>query len=436
MNILLKNIDIITLESTKPFIKEGCIGIKDGLIEFVEDSFKNVPADFKADKVIDGKHRLLMPGLVNTHTHSGMTIMRNFADDIALHDWLFDNVFPVEARLTDEDVFWGSLLGIAEMIKSGTTAFADMYLHMNEIARAVQESGIRANLSISPLKFNTNDKSGKVDETEKVYEFFKRWNNKADGRIKVSLEVHSTYLFDKEDLINAAHLAKELGIGIQMHLLETQREKEESIKKYGKTPAELSLECGIFDFPVIAAHCVYLSDKDMDILRDNRINVAHNPTSNLKLGSGIANIAEMARRGINLTIGTDGVASNNNLNMFEEMHIAAILQKGVHKDPKLTSAEQVLYMAASNGSEAIGFGKTAGSVQKGKKADLIILNTDVPHMCPLNNPVSAVVYSAQASDVDTVIIDGNIVMENRRLKTIDEELVMRKVSEISKRVIF
>jgi len=434
MNILLKNIGIITGDMNNPHIEEGFVGIKDGIIDFV-CSVDEIQPEFKAQKIIDGKNKLVMPGLINTHTHSSMTIMRNYANDLPLQEWLFNNIFPIEARMTGEDTYWGTMLGIAEMIKTGTTTFTDMYLDMNEVARAVDQSGIRANLSISPIKFNVGEGNRFIDEVDKVYEFYKNWHNKNNGMIIVSLEVHSTYLFSKEWLEKSAEIAKDLGIGIQIHIQETKRELQESLEKYGMTPSRMCLDTGIFDVPVIAAHCVHLTDEDMDILKEKNVSVAHNPTSNLKLGSGIAPISSLLERGINVTIGTDGAASNNNLNMFEEMHIAALLHKGYKNEPALLSARETIAMATSNGADANGLKGVTGVIKKGMKADLIIIDMDKPHLCPVNDPIAAVVYSVQGSDVETSIIDGKIVMENRVLTTIDEEIVKSKVREIAKRLI-
>lgn len=432
MDILLKNIDIVSVDSNR-FMKNRNIFIQDGYIRWIDASHESHP-EIKPDKVIDGKNKIAMPGLVNTHTHSAMTLLRNFADDLALEEWLFKKIFPVESKLNPEDVYWGTMLGITEMIKTGTTSFADMYLLMDSVAQAVVDTGIRANLSKSPLKFNAGEKSRTIDETAGCFDYYKKWHNAANGRIKVYIEVHSAYLYDQESLINAAKLADELDTGIHVHILETQTEREVCLEKYGMDSAEICLQCGIFNVPVIAAHCVHLSDHDMDILREKRINVAHNPTSNLKLGSGVANVPRMIDSKINVSLGTDGAASNNNLNMFEEMHITALLHKGVHMNPELINADTAVKMATVNGANAIGFGGEVGCISEGMKADLIILDTDKPHLYPMNDPISAIVYSVQGSDVDTVIIDGNIVMENRVLKTIDEELVKHKAGEIAKKL--
>jgi len=414
-------------------IKNSNIGIKDGFIEFVNASDKELEL-FEADKIINGSHKLAMPGLVNAHTHCAMTLLRNYADDIPLKGWLFDRIFPVEAGLSSDDIYWGTLLGIMEMIRSGTTAFADMYLHMDSVARAVIETGIRANLSRNPVKFTEENKCGFRDDSEGCFEYFRTWNGQAGGRIRVYIEVHSVYLFDEASLKNAAELASNCKTGIHIHLLETRGEREECVSKYGIDPAELCYKCGIFDLPTIAAHCVHLSERDIEILKEKNVNVVHNPTSNLKLGSGIARIPCMTERGIRVALGTDGAASNNNLNMFEEMHIAALIHKGVNQDPGLLSAGQVVEMATVNGAAAIGFGNEIGCIKKGMKADIVILDMDKPHYYPLNDPIAALVYSSQAADVDTVIVDGSILMEKQEMKTIDEELVKFKVKEIGKRL--
>ena len=434
MNILIKDITLITSDCDRMLVRNADIGIKDGCIYFIEDSGSSVPG-FTADKVINGYRRLAMPGMVNAHTHSAMTIFRNFAGDLTLEDWLFNHIIPAEGKLTPEDVYWGCMLGIGEMIKSGTTTFADMYLHMDEVARVVTESGIRANISKGPITSSVRSKSGLAVDADDCIRFYNTWNNKADGRIKVSVEIHSAYLFDEESIRGAAQLAKQLNTEIQIHILETATEKEICAEKYGMNSPEVCLKCGVFDVPVIAAHCVHLSDDEMDLFKSRGVSVAHNPTSNLKLGSGIARVAQMLDKGINVCLGTDGAASNNNLNMFEEMHLGALLHKGVSRNPTLINAEQAVKMTTVNGAKALGFGDVTGCIRKGMKADIILLDIDKPHLYPVNDPISAVVYSAQAADVDTVIVDGNILMENRELKTIDEELVKYKVQEIAGKIL-
>jgi 5-methylthioadenosine/S-adenosylhomocysteine deaminase len=434
MNILIQDVDLLTAGTETGFRKHADIGIADGLISFIAPTGA-VPSGFKPNKVISGKHRLAMPGLVNAHTHCGMTSMRNAADDLPLHKWLFERIFPIEDKMTDDDVYWGTLLAAAEMIRSGTTAYADMYLHMDYAAKAAAESGLRVNLSRSPREFHSEGGLKATDTSDECRRYYHEWNGSADGRIKVYIEVHSTYLFNPDELRSAAALAKELGTGVHIHLLETARERKESLEKYGKTPVELCAETGIFDVPVIGAHLVHVSDEDIQLLYRFGVNAAHNPTSNLKLGSGISPVPDLLNANVNVAIGTDGTASNNNLNMLEEMHLAALIHKGVGQNPELVSARQTFAMGTINGARAIGFGAETGILQEGRKADLILLDTDQPHLYPLNDPYSAVIYAAQGGDVDTVIVDGSILMENRELKTIDEEKVKFEMDSIVKRII-
>lgn len=431
LDLLIKNVEIVTLNDKDVIIKNGCIGIKDKTICFVSE---NMPDGINPKSVIDGRGKIAMPGLVNAHSHSAMTLMRNYADDIALEAWLFDNIFPIEAKLTDKDVYWGTMLGIAEMLKSGITAFADMYMFMDEVARAVTETGIKANLCKSPVQFFEGGELKRLDKSQGAIDYYNKYHNSADGRIKVYVEIHSVYMFNERTLENAAKLARQLNTGIHIHLLETAAEVESSKRDYGMTSVEICKKTGVLDVPVMAAHCVHLTDNDLDIMKEVGCSIVHNPTSNLKLGSGIARVKEMLDRGINVCLGTDGAASNNNLNMFEEMNIAALLHKGIAMNPQLMNADTVLKMATMNGAKAIGF-EDAGILKEGMKADVILIDTDKPHFYPKNNPASMLVYSAQASDVDTVIIDGNIIMQNRIFTNIDEEKIKYEVEALSGRLL-
>ena len=427
LNILIKNIDILTCDDEVGDIKNGFVGIKDGYINFVD---RDNAREFEANKIIDGKDKILMPGLINTHGHSAMTIFRNYAGDLPLEEWLFKYIIPKESALEEEDIYYGTMLGIAEMIKSGTTTFTDMYYHMEQVANAVSESGIRSNITKSAVIL-----SSQKEDLKGASDYYKKWNKALNDRIRVSLEIHSTYLFTEELLRATANLARELGAGIHIHLLETLWERDEMYRRFGMDSVELCEKCGIFEVPVTAAHCVHLTDDNIDVLAKKGVNVAHNPTSNLKLGSGIARIPDMIKKGINVTLGTDGVASNNNLNMFEEINLAALIHKGINKDPTVIGAKQAIYMGTVNGAKAVGFGNQIGKVKEGMKADLLILDTREPHLCPMNDMSAAIVYSAQASDVETVIVDGEILMENRCLKTIDIEKVKYKVRECAKRIL-
>ena len=427
LDLLIKNVDIITMDGTNKVIKNGYIGIKNNKISVVSDC---LPENSILKNEIDGKGKLAMPGLVNAHSHSAMTLMRNYADDIALDSWLFDNIFPIEAKLTDKDVYWGTMLGITEMLKSGIIAFADMYMFMDEVARAVTETGIKANICKSPVQFFEGGELKRLDKSQGAIDYYNRYHNTADGRIKVFIEIHSTYMFNEITLTNAANLAKQLNTGIHIHLLEAASEVESSKRDYGMSSVEVCKKTGVLDVPILAAHCVHMTDNDLDIMKAMGCSIAHNPTSNLKLGSGIARVPKMLDMGINVCLGTDGAASNNNLNMFEEMNLAALIHKGVAMNPQLMNANAVLKMGTCNGARALGFNDT-GIIEEGMKGDIILIDTDKPHFYPKNNPVSAIVYSAQAADVDTVIVDGKIIMQDRIFKHIDEERIKFEVDSLA-----
>ena len=415
------------MDDANMLIKDGYIGIKDSKISFVADC---LPNDINTENEIDGKGKIAMPGLVNAHSHSAMTLMRNYADDIALEAWLFDNIFPIEAKLTEQDVYWGTMLGIAEMLKSGVILFADMYMFMDEVARAVTQTGIKANICKSPVQFFEDGELKRLDKSQGTIDYYNKYHNSADRRIKVFVEIHSTYMFNEKTLANAAALAKQLNTGLHIHLLETVTEVEASKRDYGMTSVEICKKTGVLDVPVLAAHCVHMTDSDLEIMKAMGCNIAHNPTSNLKLGSGIARVPKMLEMGINVCLGTDGAASNNNLNMFEEMNLAALIHKGVAMNPQLMDANTVLKMGTCNGARALGF-DDSGVIKVGMKGDIILIDTDKPHFYPKNNPISAIVYSAQASDVDTVIVDGKIIMQDRAFKNIDEERIKYEVDNLS-----
>jgi len=424
MKILIKNTKIIKSGAGEPMT--GSIAIEGSRIKYVGD----VPESFNAVTVIDGGGFIAMPGLINAHTHSPMGILRNIADDLPFDDWLFGKIIPAENKLTEDDIYWGALLGICEMIKSGTTCFNDMYLHMDSIVRAVSETGIRANLSFGPITSGVRGK-GLIVETGKCQAFIKNWND--NGNIKTSMEIHSVYLFDKPSLKEAAGLAKSLGVSIHIHLAESEAEIALANEKYGLSPVAAALDLGILDVPVTAAHCVRLSEHDIEILKRTNVNPVHCPSSNLKLGNGFAPVRRLLDEGLNVCLGTDGSASNNNLNMFEEMHLTSLIHKGVSGNPECIPAAAVIDMATKNGAFALGF-DDVGQIAPGNAADIILIDINKPHICPVNNVKSSIVYSVQAGDVDTVIVGGEILMRGRKLLSIDEELVMSKVKEIAGKI--
>jgi 5-methylthioadenosine/S-adenosylhomocysteine deaminase len=424
MDILLKNAQIVTLNDNDDIIREGSIGIRDNRIDFIGEGNGCIEAEYS--KVIDCRGRTVMPGFVNAHNHLAMTMFRNYADDMKLMDWLFTKIFPLEDKQTDESVYWGSLLAMVEMIKSGTTTFADMYFFMESTARAVSESGMRAVLS--------RGLQGESGEEEPDYrlkesdELFRKFHNSCDGRIKVMLAPHSVYTCSEAYLKKVAAKSLEQGMPVQIHLSESKEEVSTCIEKFGRSPVKYLDDLGLLNDRTVAAHCVAVDDDDIGILASRRVNVVHNPGSNMKLASGIAPVAKMLEKGINVCLGTDGASSNNNLDMLEEMRLAAYLQKVHTNDPTALPAEAVIRMATLKGAKALGF-ENLGSIEEGKTADLIVLNTERAHYYPKYNIKSAIVYSGNSADVETVIIDGNLVMESGHLVTLDEERILYKAQK-------
>lgn len=412
MKILIEDVDVLQEDR---ILKNKNILIQNDLILKISDA-----KDFdEVDYIINGKNKLAMPGLVNTHTHLAMTLFRGYADDLPLKEWLEEKIWPKEAKLTSEDVYWGSLLGICEMIKSGTVAFADMYFYMDEVARAVSESGIRASLSVGMI--------GIAGDEEEIINrgviFARNWHNKENGRIKVMLAPHAPYTCPPFFLEKVINKAVELGVGIHTHLSETILEVENIKNLYGLTPVRLMDRVGLFNVPVLAAHCVFVDDEEIEILSSKGVGVAHNPQSNLKLASGIAPIKKMSEKKVKVGLGTDGPASNNNLDLWEEIRLVATLHKGVEKDPVCIPAIEALKMATRNGMEILGW-DNSGVIKEGYKADIILLDLNKPHFYPRHNLISHLVYSASSSDVDTVIVDGKVLMEKGQLKVLDEEKIM------------
>lgn len=380
------------------------------------------------DRVIEGRGKLVMPGLVNAHTHLAMVLFRGYADDLPLSTWLEEAIWPAERDLKPQEVYWASLLGIAELLRSGVTAFADMYLFMDEVARAVEESGIRAQLAYGLI---AADRAEEERELAKGLELVDRWQGAAGGRLQVALGPHAPYTCGAGLWQRAAELAQERGLMLHTHLAETEDEVAESYKNHGKSPVEYLEGLGVLAAPVLAAHCVHLSDKDIEILAEHGVHVVHNPTSDMKLGSGIAPVERLLEAGVNVALGTDGAASNNDLDMWEELRLAALLAK-VGGDPTALPAPRALQLATVNGARALGLEET-GELKEGMVADLIILDLDRPHLVPQHDLAANLVYAAHASDVETVLVAGEILMENREIKRFDEGEVKGKVREISRK---
>lgn len=413
--LLIKNIDVLSMNGNEEIIKNTNIYIDGSNIKHIGE----IREDFEITRIIDGKNKLAMPGLVNGHTHIGMSLLRNFADDLPLHDWLTKKIWPTETNLTGEDVYWGSLLSMVEMIESGTTAFCDMYFFMEEVAKGLEKSGMRGVLTRGLIE-DKDDSNVKLSETR---DLFNNWNGKADGRIKVIVAPHAPYTCSPEFLIKIMELARDLNAGIHVHLSETKKEVEDSFEIYGKSPIKHVYDLGLLDFHTVAAHCVHVDDNDIEMLYEKNVYPVNNPGSNLKLASGFAPVDKMLKKGIKVALGTDGSSSNNNLNMFEEINLAAIVNKSANLDAISVPAYKAIEMATVNGAKALDWGSEIGSLEEGKKADLILIDLDKPHLYPRHNLISALAYGVQGSDVDTVIVDGNILMEKRMVKTLDVEKI-------------
>jgi 5-methylthioadenosine/S-adenosylhomocysteine deaminase len=369
-----------------------------------------------------------MPGLVNAHTHAAMSLFRGLADDLPLKTWLENHIFPAEKRWVNEEfVYWGTLLSIAEMIRSGTTTFADGYFFEEQAALAVQQSGMRAFLGQGIMDFPTPD-SPSPEETLKRFEAFIQ-NHSGSSLIHPCLFPHSVYTCSPDLLRRCRDFADRYGIPIIIHLAETKNEVDEVLKNYGETPINHMENLRLLLPSLIACHCVRLTESEMDLLARRGVKVVHNPESNMKLASGVAPIPELLARGVAVGLGTDGCASNNNLDLFQEMDSTAKLHKVHRLDPTLMPAHVVLEMATLGGGKVLGMEKEIGSLEMGKKADIIILDLHRPHLQPIYNIVSNLVYSATGADVRDVIIDGKLVMQDRKLLTIDEETLLQKVEE-------
>ncbi len=372
---------------------------------------------------------LATPGLVNAHTHASMTLLRSYSDDKSLMDWLQKDIWPIEAKMKRKDIYWGAALAAVEMIKSGTTAFADMYGPcMEEVAKVVDESGLRGSLCRGLI--------GIFDGDEKLadnVELYKNCHGAADGRVTIMFGPHAIYTCPPDYLKKVAAEAQKLGAEIHIHMNETKTEIEDSIKTYGKRPFEVVNETGIFDTGTLAAHCVHLSDAEIEIIKAKKIRIAHNPGSNMKLASGIAPVKKLLDEKITVALGTDGASSNNNLDMLEEIRLAALLAKVDTLDPLAVPATQAIQMATEFGAEALGL-KNVGKLEVGMKADIVLWDMSGVEWQPNYNPASLLVYSANSSAVDTVIVDGKILMQNRELKTLDEEKICAEFKACANRL--
>ncbi|MCI2425952.1 amidohydrolase [Candidatus Acetothermia bacterium] len=430
MRIIIKNVTLV--DGLR--VNEGCdIDIKDRLITRISPAKVN-PGDreeLNGVQIIDGAGRLAFPGFINAHTHLSMVLFRGLADDLPLKEWLEREIWPIEKNLQPHEVYWFALLGMAEMIRSGTTAFADMYFYMDEVARAVEESGMRALLAYGIIAESYNAHGRR--ELEIARNLITDWHGKATGRINVALAPHSPYTCSYDILEKTRDIAVSTGVMIHTHLSETTDEVERSYAERGMSPVQYLASLDLFSVPTLAAHCVHVNEADIALLAEHNVMVAYNPTSNAKLASGIAPVVQMKAAGVNVALGTDGAASNNNLDMLEEMRWAALLQKVATKDPTAIPAIEALRMATCNGATAIGINESVGRLSVGKRADIVLMDIDKVNMLPSYDYISDLVYAANSQTITDVIVDGQILMSQGHLTTIDEERVKAKARELSVR---
>lgn len=385
--------------------------------------------EVQAQNVIDGRGKFAVPGFINAHTHASMTLLRSYADDLALMDWLNNHIWPIENKMNRADIRVGAELAAVEMIKGGTTTFVDMYgPDMEEVAKVVETSGLRGVLCRGII--------GIFDGDEKLatnVELYKNWHGKADGRIKVMFGPHAIYTCPPDFLKKIYNEAAKVGAEIHMHMNETLDEINDCMKNYGKRPFEVVAETGLLDFGTLAAHCVHLSENEIEIMAAKKVRVAHNPGSNMKLASGICPVPKLLDKKIVVGLGTDGASSNNNLDMLEEIRLAALLHKVDTLDPLAIPALEALKMGTEYGAAAVGI-ENIGKISEGYKADITLFDMNSAEWLPCYNPISLLVYSANSSSVDTVIVDGRILMEKRELKTLDEEKIFAEFKSRAKKL--
>ena len=429
-DLIILNGTVITMDHNGTLIKNGAVAVKGEKIIATGETGGFV--SWKASKTIDAGGGIIMPGLINAHTHASMTIFRGLADDLPLMTWLNDHIFPAESKLNPEKVYAGALLACAEMIMSGTTCFCDMYLFEDHVAQAAKEAGMRAVVGEVLFDFpspNYGSLENGFAYTEMLVEKYRN-----DPLINIAVEPHSPYLCAPALLQKASLLAQKKDLLLVIHVSETKSEVSQIKERYGLTPVGFLASLGILSPNLLACHCVHLTEDDITLLKKHDVKVAHNPESNMKLASGIAPVSELLKKGVCVGIGTDGCASNNNLDLFHEMSMAAKLGKVHTLDPAVMNAKSVLRMATIDGARALGISDITGSIEPGKKADIIILDTNRPHLTPMYNAASHIVYAARASDVTTSVINGRLIMEDRKILSFDTAEASQKVRKIAEEI--
>lgn len=431
LDILITGGMALTMSNRMDIINDPLIGIKDGIIQFVTPGNDAGHGRYRAGEIIDATGSIVLPGLVNTHTHLPMVAFRGLADDLPLMDWLNNYIFPTEAKYVNRDmVYYSSMLAMAEMILSGTTTCCDGYFYESSVVRAALDAGVRAVPCQGFIDFPTNDNPDPSNNIAIGKRFVDKWES-VSSLITPAFFCHAPYTCSPTTLTSVKELARELGILYVTHLAETSEEVDTIRERYGKTPVRHLHALGVLDDQTIAVHCNWLDDEEISILADCGTKVSHNPESSMKLAAGVAPVPAMMKAGITVGLGTDGCASNNDMDLIKEMDTAAKIHKVTLMDPTVMDAETVVRMATMEGAKVLDLEDRVGSLEAGKCADVIIMDTNKPHLTPLYNPYSHIVYAASGHDVATTIINGKIVMKNRILTTINIDDVMDQIRKIS-----
>ncbi len=433
LDLLVTGGTVVTMDGERRIIEDGAIAVKGDTILAVGPRAA-LEAKYTASKTMDAHGKLILPGFINGHTHAPMTLLRGLQDDVTLEEWLTKSIFPAEARnVTEEYVRWGTRLAALEMIRGGTTTYADMYYFEDVIAEETKAAGMRGVLGETVIDFPAPDSKDPTQTLAFTEKFLRRW--KDDSLIHAAVAPHSVYTCSEKTLQASATLARKYGAPILIHVLETKHEREESDAKNGMSSVKYLEKIGVLGPDVLAAHCVWVDDADRKLLASRDAGCVHNPSSNMMLASGVAPVIELRSSRVRLGLGTDGPAgSNNDLNMMEEMDLAAKLQKVTRLDPRALGAMEALEMATIEGARALHMEKEIGSLESGKKADFILLRLDSPHAVPMYHVYSQIVYALKASDVETVVIGGKIVMRHRIVLTLDEPSIIAKAREYGRQV--
>ena len=425
MDTLFSNVTVVTMDEELRVLFSAFVGVTDGKISYLS---RKAPQE-QPKKIINGEGMVLMPGLINCHTHLAMSPLRGYADDVELSTWLNDYIFPREDRLDGRCVKAATLLSLAECLRFGTTSVSDMYYFCDEIAEAVAQSGIKANLSRAVTFFGEDFDFEKDHRCQEMVALKEKWHNFDNGRIKVEASIHGEYTSDYRVWDAVSEYAINEGIGMHVHLSETQAEHEACKERCGLTPAQV-LDCHhVFDVPAIAAHCVWLEPEDMRLLAKRKVSAVHNPSSNLKLASGCARVEDMIKAGMNVALGTDSSASNNNLDMFKEIRAATLMAKGASLDPKALPAQAAVMMATVCGARAQHREAECGMIKLGMDADLILLDFTQPHLMPCHSVLSHLAYAVSGSDVVMTMVRGEILYAAGKYLTIDLDAVVKELAE-------